>query len=288
MKKILITGAAGQVGSALLSSAPTGYSAVAANRAVLDITDQKSVLNWVVDNKPDGIINAAAYTAVDLAEEESVMAFSVNADGPRNLALAAAELAIPLVHISTDFVFDGQQATPYKPADLINPLSVYGESKARGEGYLAELYSEKSSIIRTSWVYSMGHGNFVSTMIRLMKEKDQLSVVADQIGTPTSASPLSEACWQILNLELSGIFHWSDAGVASWYDFAVAIQEEAIQAGVLSSPIPIQPVTTNDFPTAAVRPAYSVLEKTASWQKLGLTSRHWREALRNSLAEISS
>ena len=285
MKKILITGADGQVGSALLSSAPNGFAAVAANRAALDITDQKSVLNWVLENKPAGIINAAAYTAVDLAEQESALAHSVNAEGPRNLALAAAELSIPLVHISTDFVFDGRQATPYKPADPVNPLSVYGESKAKGEEYLINLYSEKSAIVRTSWVYSTGHQNFVSTMLRLMKEKDKLSVVSDQIGTPTSAKPLAKACWQALALELSGILHWSDAGVASWYDFALAIQEEAVQCGVLSSPISILPVTTEDFPTAAVRPAYSVLEKNLSWQKLGLTSEHWRAALRRSLVQ---
>ena len=285
MKRILITGADGQVGSALVKSAPEGYVAVAANRKALDITDERSVLDWVIENKPAGIINAAAYTAVDLAEKESAAAFSVNADGPRHLALAAAQMDIPLVHISTDFVFDGHQSAPYKTTDPTSPVSVYGESKAKGEAFITDLCSAQSSIIRTSWVYAPGHGNFVSTMLRLMSEKDKLNVVSDQIGTPTHAFPLAEACWQALQLRSFGIFHWSDAGVASWYDFAVAIQEEAILSGLIANSIPIHPVTTADFPTPAVRPSYSVLDKTDTWGRLGLEPRHWRMSLRDALTK---
>ncbi len=282
MKKILITGADGQVGCSLSANAPIGFQAIAANRSVLDITDPEAVLLWVAENNISGIINAAAYTAVDRAEEESSQAFRVNADGPKNLARAAREAEIPLVHISTDFVFDGRKGSPYEPTDPVSPVSVYGESKARGEVFVSEVHPD-SAIIRTSWVYSKGYPNFMSTMLRLMKEKEKLSVVADQIGTPTFAEPLALTCWNALQNELSGIFHWSDAGVASWYDFAVAIQEEGLHAGLLERPIPISPIRTIDYPTPAARPPYSVLDKTASWQAFDCPSVHWREALREVL-----
>lgn len=282
MKKILITGADGQLGCALLATAPAGFQAIAANRSVLDITDQKAVNWWLAENEPAGIINAAAYTAVDRAEKEQSLAFDVNAEGAKNLALAAHEAGISLVHISTDFVFDGGKGMPYLPSDAVNPLSVYGKSKAQGEVYVNAV-CPGASIIRTSWVYSPGHPNFLTTMIRLMKEKDQLAVVADQIGTPTYTVPLAQACWKVLELDLSGIFHWSDAGVASWYDFAVAIQEEGLRAGLLDRQIPITPIRAVDFPTDAVRPAYSVLDKTAVWAALDCIPVHWREALRQAL-----
>ena len=287
MQNILITGADGQVGSALQACVPAGYQVIPANRHVLDITNQADVLQWAETHKPAGIINAAAYTAVDLAEKESDLAFRVNADGPLNLALAAKEWSIPLVHISTDFVFDGQQSAPYKPTDPVSPVSVYGESKASGEAHILSTIPQNGSIIRTSWVYSMGYSNFVSTMIRLMSEKDQLTVVADQIGTPTSARPLAMACWAALDRQLSGIYHWSDAGVASWYDFAVAIQEESLRLGILKKEIPVLPINTVNFPTPAARPAFSVLDKVGSWESLAQTPDHWRVALRNNLASIA-
>ena len=287
LKKILITGADGQVGNALQLSAPDGYIPIVANKSALDISNRSEVLRWVETEKPAGIINAAAFTAVDRAESESDLAFRVNAEGPLNLALAAQGMSISLVHISTDFVFDGRQSTPYKPGDTVNPLSVYGESKARGEAHILSTSPEHGSIIRTSWVYSMGYANFVSTMLRLMSEKDRLTVVADQIGTPTSAQPLALACWAALERRLSGIFHWTDAGVASWYDFAVAIQEESLQLGILKKAIPVLPIDTDQFPTPATRPSYSVLEKAESSKSLGQSPDHWRIALRRNLATMA-
>ncbi len=287
MKKILITGADGQLGRALSSKVPDGYEAVVADRKVLNISDARSVSAWVKANSPDGIINAAAYTAVDKAETEVDLAEASNTAGPKNLAKAAAESEILLVHVSTDFVFSGNSGAPYLIGDKTDPMSVYGVTKRDGEQEVLSIHSAKSAIIRTAWVYDAGGNNFLMTMLRLMKEKDSLGVVADQVGTPTYVYGLAEACWTLLRKELTGVFHWTDAGVASWYDFAVAIQEEALDLGILSKSIPINPLTTADFPTPAVRPSNSVLDKTNTWEALGINAPHWRANLRKALVNIS-
>jgi len=286
MKKILITGANGQLGKALVANVPDGYEALVADRQTLNISDAGSVTAWVNDNSPDGIINAAAYTAVDKAETEADLAKFANTDGPKNLAVAAVERGIPMVHVSTDFVFNGNAGAPYRTDDSSDPLSVYGVTKRDGEQEVLSAHGDKAAIVRTAWVYDASGSNFVMTMLRLMQEKDSLGVVADQIGTPTYVHGLAEACWSLLNKELTGIFHWTDAGVASWYDFAVAIQEEALGLGVLSKAIPINPLTTADFPTPARRPSNSVLDKTSTWQALEMTAPHWRDNLRVALATL--
>jgi len=286
MKKILITGANGQLGKALAASVPDSYEAIVADRQALNISDAGSVRAWVNDNSPDGIINAAAYTAVDKAETEVELAKAANSDGPKNLAVAAAGIGVPLVHVSTDFVFNGNAGAPYTTDDTSDPLSVYGMTKREGELEVMATHAAQSAIVRTAWVYDASGNNFVTTMLRLMKEKDSLGVVADQIGTPTYVHGLAEACWTLLNKELTGIFHWTDAGVASWYDFAVAIQEEALELGILSKSIPISPLTTADYPTPAVRPSNSLLDKTDTWQALGITAPHWRDNLRKALVTL--
>lgn len=285
MKKILITGADGQLGQALINSVPAGVQAIAANRELIDITNQSVVNDWVGANKPDAIVNAAAYTAVDKAETESSLAKAVNTDGPLHLATAASNAGIPMVQVSTDFVFNGK-AGPYKTDDITDPLSVYGETKRDGEAAALGVSGAKVSVVRTAWVYNVGGSNFVSTMLRLMKEKESIGVVADQIGTPTYVPGLASACWTLLDKELTGIFHWTDAGVASWYDFAVAIQEEALALGLLKKSIPIAPLTSADFPTPAARPSNSVLDKSESWKALGMTAPHWRSNLKVALAEL--
>lgn len=283
-KKILVTGIDGQLGQALVDNMPVGYQVLGTGRAALDIADSKVVADWFATNKPSGVINAAAYTAVDKAETDLTTAQAANAEGPKHLASACKELGIPMVQVSTDFVFDGKSSSAYKPQDSTRPLGVYGATKREGE--LAVLNTEglSAAVIRTAWVYNADSPNFVNTMLRLMAEKDSLSVVADQIGTPTYVPGLAQACWTVLEKQLTGIFHWTDAGVASWYDFAVAIQEEAIAAGLLKRAIPIAPVTTADFPTPAARPGFSVLDKTTSWQQLGVQPVHWRVRLREALA----
>jgi len=284
--KVLLTGAAGQLGWELQRSVPQGVALVAMDAAGLDITDQQAVARLVAEERPDAIINAAAYTAVDKAESESERARQVNAQGPAYLAQAARANSAFLVQLSTDFVFDGKSSRPYAPADMPVPLGVYGASKLAGEVAVRErLLGSRCAIIRTAWLYS-GHGhNFVKTMLRLMAEREEVRVVADQIGTPTWAWGLAGAVWQIACRSLPGIHHWSDAGVASWYDFAVAVQEEALALGVLERAIPIVPVTTADYPTPARRPLYSVLDKTATWTLLGGPAPHWRVQLRRMLTE---
>lgn len=288
MKKILVTGANGQLGRALAVAVPDGCQVIAADRQALNISDIKSVESWVDDNAPDGIINAAAYTAVDKAETEADIAKAANTDGPKNLAAAAFNLGIPMVHVSTDFVFNGHAGAPYRTDDKLDPLSVYGATKRDGEQEVLSVHKDKAAVVRTAWVYDSSGSNFVMTMLRLMQEKDSLGVVADQIGTPTYVHGLASACWALLNKELTGIFHWTDAGVASWYDFAVAIQEEALALGILDKSIPINPLTTADFPTPAVRPSNSVLDKTQTWQAMGMTAPHWRENLRKALGTLAN
>jgi len=285
MQRVLVTGADGQLGKALAKCVPPGSEALSANRQLLDVTSGEAVAEWCARHSPTAIINTAAYTAVDKAESEADRAQQVNAVGPANLAQVAARLKIPLVHVSTDFVFNGSQGAPYKPDDTADPLNVYGLTKYQGEMAVTKA-APHAAIVRTAWVYDATGPNFFTTMLRLMKEKDRLSVVADQFGTPTQVDGLASACWQLLDQQSSGIFHWTDAGAASWYDFAVAIQEEARAAGQLTAEIPIQPIPGSDYPTPAKRPSMSVLDKSSTWAELSSQPVHWRAALRRTLASL--
>lgn len=281
--KVLIAGAKGQLGRTLADTAPQGVILHLLDLPDFDITDEASVRRHVNEVGPDLIVNAAAYTAVDRAEEEPAPAFAVNAAGAGHLARAARETGARLIHVSTDYVFDGGANTPYAPDAECRPLGVYGESKRQGEIAVLEAI-DNALILRTAWLYSRYGANFVLTMLRLMAEREQLSVVADQIGAPTWSGTLAAAVWAAAaRPEISGIYHWTDAGVASWYDFAVAIQEEAVALGKMARPIPIAPIRTADYPTAARRPAYSVLDCTSAWRDFGLAPIHWREALRRML-----
>jgi dTDP-4-dehydrorhamnose reductase len=284
--KVLITGAGGQAGRELCRTAPAQVELLGLDRKRLDIGDGAAVERMIRAERPGLIINAAAYTAVDQAESEREQAFAINATGAANLAAAATANKTRLLHISTDFVFDGAQSSPYRPADQTKPLSVYGASKRAGE--LAVLENCPGAlIVRTGWLYSAHGHNFVKTMLRLLGEREQLTVIADQVGTPTWTGSLAAAIWAAAaRPELHGIYHWSDAGVASWYDFAQAIQEEGLHLGLLTRAIPITPITTADYPTPARRPAYSVLDKTTAWRDFAITSQHWRVALRKMLKEL--
>ena len=318
--RILITGANGQLGYELEQTAPEGVELITVDVDSLDITSAEAVTTFFSTYQPNAVINAAAYTAVDRAETEQAAAYAVNASGAQLLAQACATVNIPMVQVSTDFIFDGTQSTPYQVNDTANPLSVYGASKLQGEQAVAEILGNKACIIRTAWVYSAHGNNFVKTMLRLMAEKEQLSVVADQIGTPTWARTLATGCWKALkrlsdealqrssgetlqrlsdegtNVEslndstlkrldtatpqLCNIYHLTDAGVASWYDFTVAIQEEALALGMLNKAIPVLPIPTTAYPTPAKRPAFSVLDKTETYAALNITPQHWRDSLR--------
>ena len=284
--KVLIAGAAGQVGRALVDSAPTPIEVVKCSHQDLDVADERVVLSCVRLHAPDVIVNAAAYTAVDRAESEPELARRVNSDGPRYLALAARELGARLVHVSTDFVFDGASPIPYPPEAPTNPLNVYGATKRAGEQAVLEVLPERSVVLRTSWLYAAQGSNFVRTMLRLMRANGAVRVVADQLGTPTAARSVAQAIWKITERpSVTGIHHWSDAGVASWYDFAVAIADIAELRGLVASAITVTPVSTEEYPTAARRPRYSVLDKR-SLAVLGIAPVHWRRQLQSVLGEL--
>jgi len=286
--RVLIAGADGQLGWELQRLAPSNVELVATDTEQLDITQEACVEALVATRQPDVIINAAAYTAVDKAESDVDTAYAVNRDGVANLARAAQKHNIRLIQISTDFIFDGSQSSPYDTDVQAHPLGVYGDSKWQGENAVKEIMGDKTLLLRTSWVYSSHGTNFVKTMLRLMAEKSQLGVIADQVGTPTWAGGLARAIWSIVEQPaLVGTFHWTDAGVASWYDFALAIQEEGINIGLLSKKIKINPLNTKEYPTPAARPPYSVLDKTSTWSALDVECMHWREALKLMLAELA-
>jgi dTDP-4-dehydrorhamnose reductase len=243
--------------------------------------------------KPDWVLNGGAYTAVDRAEEQPQLAEAVNAAAPRAFAEALAELGSGrLLQISTDFVFSGQQGHPYGAEDQAAPLGVYGASKARGEAAVLEVLGPKRAcVLRTSWLYGPVGKNFCLTMLRLHEIKaaagEALNVVADQVGCPTHTAGLAAACWQVLARDIGGMQQWSDAGVASWYDFAVAIGEEAVALGILATAAKVNPISTAEYPTPAQRPSYSLMDCSASRKALGLEPLHWRQGLRQVLASIA-
>jgi dTDP-4-dehydrorhamnose reductase len=284
--RVFLAGGSGQLGKELQRCKPADIELLALGSQELDIRETEIVAARVTAFRPQVVINAAAYTAVDRAESEEEAAFAVNGQGAENLAQAARTVGAYCLQVSTDFVFDGTQSRPYLSEDRTNPLGVYGSSKLAGEQLALAAYPEGVAIVRTAWLYSAFGNNFVTTMLRLMGERDSLRVVADQIGTPTWAHGLAEALWQMCRVRPKGIHHWTDAGVAGWYDFAVAIQEEGLACGLLAREIPIQPINTVDYPTPAKRPSYSVLDKTETWAALGMTSPHWRVALRRMLKGI--
>ncbi len=271
----LVTGCNGQLGSELRKILP---DAIFADRHDLDITDADAVNRFVHDHGIDTIINCAAYTAVDRAESDVEMAKKVNVDGPHNLARAAKKI----IHISTDYVFDGLGHRPYTPDDTPCPTSVYGQTKWDGERAVLD-HAECAIIIRTAWLYSIHGNNFVKTMRKLGAEKESIGVVSDQVGTPTAASDLAAAIVKIIpqmNKSNRGIYHYTNAGVCSWYDLAVAVMD---MSGLMCD---VQPITTAQYPTPAARPAYSVLDKTKIIQTFGVIVPHWQRSLEKCLKQF--
>ncbi len=286
--RVLITGSKGQLGTELIRTRPPECEVTGVDLEDVDISRATEVTALVSKVKPRLIINAAAYTAVDQAESEEEQAFNVNAVGAECMAVAARRAGAKLIHVSTDFVFDGSASRPYRPDDSTGPINTYGSSKLEGERFVMKTLPCRSVVIRTSWLYSAYGRNFVKTMLQLMRERDHLSVVADQVGSPTWAKTLSRAIWVAgLKNELSGILHWCDAGTASWYDFALAIRDEALRGGLLERSVSIDPIDSSDYPTPAKRPRYSVLDTAGTWELLGLQPLDWRVALRQMLEEYS-
>jgi dTDP-4-dehydrorhamnose reductase len=284
--RVLILGAGGQVSRAVAQVMSGEHELVVKTHAEVDIADAESLDRTLAQAKVDWIVNGAAYTAVDLAEEERPRAAAINDAAVGTVAAAASRAGVRLLHISTDFVFDGASNRAYRPNDPPNPLSVYGATKLAGEK--KALDSECAAIVlRTAWVYAAAGKNFVLTMLKLMREREQVRVVGDQIGAPSWATGIAHAIRGLLEVKApAGIYHWTDLGVASWYDFAVAIQDEALERRLLARAVPIVPITTSEYPTRARRPAFSVLDTKATRDVVAAPAMHWRHNLRMMLDEL--
>ena len=291
--KVLLTGAAGQLGQALIASAPEGLELISTSRKELDLTDKKACHDAVTDLQPDWVLNAGAYTAVDKAESNAPLAHAVNAGAPEAFASALERLGGCMLQLSTDYVFSGAQGSPYSVEQERNPIGVYGASKAAGEVAVQEVLGDQGRgfLLRTSWVIGPVGKNFALNMLRLHRERDELHVVADQVGCPTSTQNLAQACWQAIKFKDQGadipaVMHWSDAGAASWYDVAVAIGNIGKGLGLLDQPAHVKAISTADYPTAALRPNYSLLDCFSTRARLQLPGQHWREALQDIMLKI--
>lgn len=316
MTLILLIGAAGQLGQELQRKLPRVGTVKSLDRSCLDLTQADRIYQAVYECKPDVIVNAAAYTAVDQAEREPELAHAINAEAPTTLAEIASRIGASLVHVSTDYVFDGQAHMPYQESALTGPISAYGRSKLAGEIGIRQA-CDRHIILRTAWVYgTWGKGNFVKTMLRLGGDRPEIRVVADQVGAPTWAADLAQAIAILISRSgttsvrvhqglpngllvqsgshvngsskesLWGTYHFTNSGVASWYDFSVAIFEIARQLGFPLQVQRVVPISTAEYPTPAQRPAYSVLSLKKTAAVLGGYPPHWRQSLKKMLAEL--
>lgn len=286
-EKIILLGAAGQVGRQLIATRPEDIELHAYTRQELNICSQSELESLFQAVAPSTVINAAAYTDVEAAEENQDLAFAVNSEAPGMIA-ANCPPDCRFIHLSTDFVFDGEKGEPYRPEDATAPLNVYGASKLQGEINVLNQRPD-SLILRTAWIYSPTGKNFLSAMLKLLSEKTELRVVDDQRGTPSSAATLAQVIWRFVNnRDLQGIFHWTDRGEASWYEFACEIQKQALSLDLLDKRIPIIPVSSEEYPTAAKRPANSVLEKGETYQAIRYEGKDWQDELKAVLAGLKA
>ena len=289
MKNILVTGAYGQLGNEvrILSANYPEYNFMFTDVDSLDICDKDELIDFVTGNDIRYIINCAAYTAVDKAEDDAELCEKINATAVKNLGLAAAEAGAGIIHVSTDYVFDGTSCRPYTEDMPTKPCSVYGKTKLKGEKNLLKV-CPNAIIIRTAWLYSPFGNNFVKTMIKLGSERESLNVIFDQVGTPTYAEDLADAILKAMNQTIDtdhdkgGVYHFSNEGVCSWYDFTIKIHEIA---GITTCKV--NPIETKDYPTKAARPHYSVLNKTKIKQTFNITIPHWEASLKNCIKELS-
>jgi len=280
MVTVVITGARGQLGQELVNICPIDVDLITFSHKELDITATKSLNELLTSMKPDVIINTASYTNVDLAESNSDLAFQINASAVAELASIAKKIHARLIQLSTDYIFDGQQLTPYKPSDTPNPINVYGQSKWLGEQLALTNNPENTLIIRTSWLYSTYQKNFVIKILQQLKSADDLNIVADQIGAPTWAHQLAKVIWATINNpKLTGTLHWSDAGHCSWYEFALSIHQQALKLGFIKSAKNLKPILSESLTAPATRPAYSVLDTQETTKILGIMPIHWQENL---------
>jgi dTDP-4-dehydrorhamnose reductase len=286
--KVAVTGAAGQLGTDLCRRLrAAGHEAVALARKDLDLAHPEQVRETISALAPDWVVNCAAYTQVDRAESEVEQAFAVNRDGARALAQAVARTNGRLLQVSTDFVFDGSQSHPYREEDAASPLGVYGRSKWEGEQAVLDRLPD-ALIVRTAWVHGAHGHNFVKTILRLASERERLTIVDDQVGSPSWTGDIAAALARLMEQQAAGIFHYTNEGVASWYDFAWAILEEARGLGLVVKNCELVPIPTSAYPTPAKRPAYSVLSKEKIRACLGTAIPHWREGLQSMMRELKA
>jgi dTDP-4-dehydrorhamnose reductase len=293
MRRILVTGKTGQVSSAIQALASSGIEIVAVGRPAFDLADPATIANTIANAKPDLVISAAAYTAVDRAESEPALAFAINAQAAGHIGTATAALGVPVIHLSTDYVFDGTKPAPYAETDATNPLGVYGKSKCEGERLLLAA-NPRAIILRTSWVFAAQGTNFLRTMLRLACEREMIRVVGDQVGAPVFADDIAAACLdtakQVLRKpddgRLFGIFHLASGGETSWAGFAEAIFEEAKRHNWPAAKV--EPITTAEYPTAARRPTNSRLDCSKIAEIFGISLPHWSDGMRRCMAQIAA
>ncbi|WP_413683882.1 dTDP-4-dehydrorhamnose reductase [Prochlorococcus sp. MIT 1011] len=296
--RILLTGSSGQLGKAIISRKPNNVDLIEINREKLDLENEQQCEEIILRYRPDLLINCAAYTDVDKAEKEPKLAKSINSVAPKILSESLLKIGGKLIQISTDYVFNGQTNIAYDENSLRNPVNIYGSTKVGAEEAIQKIFNDSgdATIIRTSWLIGSYGNNFVDTMLELNEIKDEIRVVSDQIGSPTSIFSLSNVCWKIVDkflinnsgAKLPSILHWSDAGIASWYDLAISIADIALELGLIKKKARILPIYTNEYPRAAKRPPYSLLDSSKARKLLNISSTHWRHMLVEILQKIKS
>ena len=297
MIKVLLTGSKGQLGFSIKNLLPKGVELISLDKNQFDLSKINNIKNNLKDIKPDFIINCGAYTNVDMAEDDKEAVMNINANSVKEIALYLKKNGGNLIQISSDYVFDGLNSNAYKVNEKVCPLNQYGLSKARAEKFIQEILGDTNQglVIRTSWLMGTIRKNFLLTMIKLHKTKKEINVVSDQISCPTSTQTLAEACWKIINLKLESdvnnknfmpILHWCDNGIASWYDIAIAIGEISAKNGLVDFPAFVNPIKSENHPTKAKRPRFSLLDCASSRKFLGLKGEYWRKTLENSIKSI--
>ena len=295
--KILLIGSNGQLGKALIKSKPQDFELILSNKNLLNLENKKSISSFIKEINPDWILNCGAYTNVEKAEKEKELAFKINAEAPKAISEILLETNGKLLHISTDFVFDGNRTSPYPTHHSRNPLNAYGYTKCKGEEFIEEILSDKHKavILRTSWLMGPYGNNFALKMLSLLQNKNELKVVADQKGCPTSTRTLANACWRILTVKEKELFskadavpilHWSDEGYATWYDVAITISEISRELGLIETPAKIIPVDSQAYPSTTKRPSYSLLNCLSTRELLQLKGENWRSTLKKDLESL--
>lgn len=293
MIKILLTGSSGQLGKAIISHKPNYIKLLLPRRNELDLSDKTNCQKYVEFHKPDLIINSGAFTNVDLAENQKNLCSAINSEAPFTFAKVLRDQGGKLLQISTDYVFDGTKNTPYKTKDVRNPISHYGYSKAKGEELIEEILKPNNQlvILRISWLMSPFGKNFILTMLNLHNQKEELPVVSDQIGAMSSTTDVAKICWEIINKwdlisQKHYINHWACSGILSWYDLAVEIGDKAKKHGIIKNPAKIIPIKTEDYPTLARRPHYSILDCTDTQNVINNSRKYWRYELESIILKI--